>query len=114
MGSISSWSYTSKLTFWPVALDEFAQPETGTPYTLNGTWTVGGPAQRDPDGIEFVPNTTFWFEGTLSQQPKRQWYIAVGEHTGAPPAEAELIRVITAYDISQFESGSLTDYRCAT
>lgn len=102
------------MTFWPVTLDEFAQPMVGNPYTLNGTWVVGGPAQRDDDGIEFIPRARFWFEGTRLQEPKRQWYIAVGEHTGNPPDSAELIRTITAYDISQFESGSLTDYAAAT
>ena len=110
MGSMSSWSYTSRLTFWPVTLDEFAQPVVGTPYTLDGTWKIGGRAQRDPDGIEFVPNATFWFEGTEAQKPLIQWYVAVGEHTGDPTDDAELIRKPAAYDVSQFEDGSLVDY----
>ncbi len=112
MGSFSSWSYTSTLTIWPVTLDEFSQPLVGEPYSVRGTWVRGGPAMRDDDGIEFVPAGRFWFESDRS--PSRQWYITDGEFTGNPPDGAELIRVVTAYDISQFEAGSLTDYMAAT
>lgn len=109
MGNFSSWSYTSKITFWPVTLDQFSQPQTGEPYTVNGTWTVGGKAQRDPDGVEFVPGATIYFESTDAQAPKIQWQVAAGEHTGNPPQEAELVRQVRAYDVSQFEGGSLVD-----
>ena len=103
MSTFSSWSYTSDITIWPVTLDEYAQPQVGTSYVIKGTWLVGGPAQRDDDGIEFVPMETFWFESTDEAAPKRQWYIAKGNHQGTPSsASAELIRRVAAYDDTTF------------
>ena len=115
MGEFSSWSYTSRLTIWPVTVDEFNQPSFGTPYSVNGTFMTGGSAARDDDNIEFVPKATFWFElGSGQTVPVRQWYIATGEHTGSPTDDAEPIRVIQEFDISQFEARSLTDYKVLT
>lgn len=112
MGAFSSFSYTSTLTLWPVTLDDMSQPEKGEPFTVRGTWRQGGPAIRNADSIEFQPNATFWFEST--RKPERQWYILEGEHTGNPPEGAELIEHVTGYDVSLFESGSLTDYMVVT
>ncbi len=112
MGRFSAWSYTSRLTIWPVTFDAFGQPVTGTPYHVNGTFQTGGTAARDDDNIEFIPNATFWFELDAGQPvPQRQWYIVVGEHDNDRPASAEPIRVVQTYDISQFEAGSLPDYK---
>lgn len=110
MGQYSSWSYTSTLTFWPVTTDKYGQDVAGQPYSLRGTHTVGGPAIRSGTQIEFVPNSTYYCEGEASQQPQRQWYVAVGEFTGTPPDDAEIIEKVQAYDVSQFESGSLVDF----
>lgn len=110
MGTFSSWSYTSKLTFWPVTTDKYGQNVAGAPYTLNGTHQVGGPAFRRNDQIEFVPTSTYYCEGTADQQPQRQWYVAVGEFTGSPPEDAELIERVQAHDNTQFEAGSLIDF----
>ena len=115
MGRFSTWSYTSTLTIWPVTTDAFNQPAPGEPYQLRGTWKTGGRAQRDDDNIEFIPSATFWFEiGEGVTVPVRQWLIAEGNHTGEPPDTAEPIRKIEAFDNSQFEAGSATDYRAYT
>ena len=114
MGSFSSWSYSQKLTIWSVTTDQFSQPVVGVPFTVNGSYRGGGRASRDDAGNEFIPNATFWYEGTDAQAPGIQWYIARGEHTGSPPAEAELIRRVIPYEIELFQAGSLRDYEVVT
>lgn len=114
MGSFSSWSYSQRLTLWPVTTDDLSQPVTGTPYTVNGSFRGGGRASRDDAGNEFIPSATFWFEGTDAQAPYIQWYIARGEHTGNPPDDAELIRQVVPYEIELFQAGSLRDYEVRT
>ncbi len=115
MGSFSAWSYSSRLTIWPITYDQFAQPQAGEPYRVNGSFQAGGTAARDDDNIEFIPNATFWFElGAGQPAPQRQWHIAVGEHDSDRPTSAEPIRVVQTYDISQFEAGSLPDYKVMT
>ena len=114
MGSFSSWSYAQRVTLWPVTTDEFSQPVTGTPFTVNGSFKGGGRASRDDQGNEFIPNATFWYEGTDEQAPKIQWYVALGEHTGSPPATAELIRRVIPYEVELFQAGSLRDYQVMT
>lgn len=102
--SMSSWSYTSDLTFWPVTYDEFTQPTFGAPQTVKGTWKAGGDTQTTDDGEEFVPQSTFWTTGI---DPARGWKVAKGAIVGSPPASAEIIRRVGAYDDSMF--GEATD-----
>lgn len=99
---------------WPTTTDEFSQPVIGTPFTVNGSYKGGGKASRDDAGNEFIPNATFWFEATDAQKPGIQWYIALGEHTGSPPADAELIRRVVPYEIELFQAGSLRDFMVMT
>ena len=115
MGKFSNWSYTTTLTIWPITVDQYNQPSSGDPYHVRGTFQTGGKAARDDSNIEFIPKGTFWFElGAGQSVPQRQWLIDVGEHTGERTSNAEPIRVIEAYDISQFEAGSLQDYKALT
>lgn len=115
MGSFSSWSYTSRLTIWPVTFDEYNQIITGDAYSVDGAWIGGGDAVRGDDDIEFIPKATFFFElGDDQPTPERQWYIDRGEHTGERTDDAEPIKIIYEYDISQFEKGSLRDFKAIT
>lgn len=81
---------------------------------MNGSYKGGGKASRDDAGNQFIPNATFWYEGTDAQAPSIQWSIALGEHTGSPPATAELIRRVVPYEIELFQAGSLRDYEVMT
>ena len=114
MGTFSSFSYAQKLTIWSVTTDQYSQPQVGAPFSVNGSFKGGGSASRDDAGNEFIPNTTFWYEGTEDQAPDIQWYIARGEYAGQPPADAELIRRVVPYEIELFQAGSLRDYMVMT
>ncbi len=114
MGTFSSSLYGQRITLWPTTTDEFHQPQVGTPFSVNGSFRGGGRASRDDAGNEFVPNATFWYEGTDDQAPGVQWYVARGEHAGNPPPSAELVRVAISYEIELFQAGSLRDYEVRT
>lgn len=114
MGNFSAWSYSQRLTIWPVTTNEYSEPVVGTPYTVNGSYREGGQASRDDEGNEFLPRATYWFEGTGDQKPGIQWYIVRGELSGDPPTGAELIRRVIEHDVTLFQSGSLADYEVHT
>jgi len=92
--TLSSWSYVTPLTAWPATYDEFSQPIYGTSINFMGTYAAGGEQQRDDQGVEFVPMSTYWSGQTL----RRDWVIARGTFTGAPPATAERIRKVAEWD----------------
>lgn len=108
MGTFSSFSYSNTATIWPTTTDEASQEIRGEPYTVRCSFQGGGRASRDNAGNEFIPTATFWME--TDRAPEIQWWIALGTHTGAPPSDAQLIRVANPQDVSLFQAGSLTDY----
>ena len=119
MSSLSNWSYTQPLTVWPLeGTDEFGQPIFGAPYILTGTWEEGGDAERDEDGTQFVPDSTYYFEAEdgSSLIPKRDSRIKRGDHTSiaTPPNDAERIRTVGGWDMAMFGADELPDWRLMT
>lgn len=113
MGTFSSFSYSNRITMWTVTgTDDYNQKTFSTPMVVDGTFKNGSFAARDSVGNEFVPSMVFYFESSTEPQP--QWYIALGEHTGNPPASAELIRRVDPFDTTLFQNNSTTDYRVMT
>lgn len=116
MSSLARWSYTQSITIWPAAtFDAYGQPSFGTPYLITGSWSVGGQAQTDDGGTEFVPQSTYYFEAVAgdSSIPSPQDYIKVGSHTGtASPidAGAEMIRKVGGWDMGMFGSAEIPDW----
>lgn len=100
--SLSSWSYTADLTFWPVTLDDHAQPTYGAAQQVKGTWATGGDTQTDDAGEQFVPMSTYWTTGIA---PARGWLVAVGLYSD-PPAGAEMVRKIGSFDDGMFGEAS--------
>lgn len=99
MTTLSSWAYTQPLTFWSVAMDEYAQPTFTREFSAMGTWQVGGETQSADNGVQFVPAGTYWIERAAGQtRPARGWKVALGDLTGAPPLSAEIIRKAGADD----------------
>lgn len=92
--TLSGWSYATPLTAWPVTYDQFSQPAYGAPVHFMGTYAAGGDQQRDSEGVEFTPSSTYWTDADL----QRDWMIARGTLTGAPPADAERIRSVAEWD----------------
>jgi hypothetical protein len=116
VSTIAAWSYTQTLTVWPASsYDKYGQPTFGTPYTLTGSWAVGGDTVTDDDGSEFVAMSKYYFQladGSASL-PKRGGYIKRGALTGtANPitAGAEQIKKIAGYDMGMFGSAELPDW----
>lgn len=93
---------TNTVTIWETAgYDEYGQPSFSAPRTVNATWKDTGDTQRDEDGQEFVPQSTFYTLELL----QRSWYIAKGDQTTQPDplaAKAQVIRKVTEFDMSQF------------
>ncbi len=115
MSSIAHWSYTATLTVWPLSsTDDYGQPTFGSPYTLTGSWEVGGDTQTDETGSEFVATSKYYFElesdGAL---PKRGGYILKGDHTAqANPitAKAEQIKKVGGWDAGMFGADEIPDF----
>lgn len=118
MSSLSSWSYTNTATVWPATVDQYGQPSYGTPYTIACTWADTGETQTDDQGTEFVPASTFWFEGEYgSTIPERGDYIAKFDQTGsADPltVDGQQIKKVTSYDMSMFGSTETPDWEVFT
>lgn len=116
MSSIARWSYTATLTIWPVgSTDAYSQPTFGTPYTLTGSWSVGGDTQTDASGAQFVATSKYYFElaEDSEQMPARGGYILKGDHTAtANPitAGAEQIKKVEGYDMGMFGAGEIPDW----
>jgi len=116
MSTIANWSYTQTITVWPDAsYDDYGQPTFGTPYTLTGSWSVGGDTQTDADGEEFVATSKYYFElaEDSSSLPERGMYIKKGDLTGtADPltAGAEKIKKVEGFDVGMFGSDELPDW----
>lgn len=116
MSSIAKWSYKSTLTIWPVGTtDIYGQPSFGTPYTLVGSWSVGGDTQTDEAGSQFVATSKYYFELALNSAslPKRGGYIKVGNHAAtANPitAGAEQIKKVEGFDMVMFGANEIPDW----
>lgn len=99
MVTLSSWSYTSILTFWSVTQDQFGQTVYTHAFSAPGTWKSGGETQTSDDGIQFTPASSYWIErGPGQVRPQRGWKVCVGQIFDQPPAEAEIIRKAGADD----------------
>jgi hypothetical protein len=116
MSSIARWSYTATLTVWPASsYDQYGQPSFGSPYTLIGSWEVGGDTQTDETGAEFVAASKYYFElaADSTSLPKRGGYIKIGNHTAtANPitAGAEQIKKVAGYDMGMFGAHEIPDW----
>lgn len=107
MSSLGRWTYTSTLTIWPVASrDEYGQPVQGEPYTISGSWENGGSSQKDADGIEFIPESTYYFEAADGSDliPSVGASIKRGDNTALPnpPSDAQEIKKVGGWDMSPF------------
>jgi hypothetical protein len=117
MSTIAAWSYTEgPATVWPYTLDQYSQPQYGTPILIPATdYINGGEVSRDAEGNEFVPKLTVYFEGAADAAyiPKREWYIKPGDHTAlaTPPKDAERVRTVTQWPMTKFGAGELPDWR---
>lgn len=108
---MSYWDSNTATVWEPAGYDEFGAPSFNAPVTIQATWKDTGDTQRDDDGQEFVPQSTFWTFSVL----QRGWYIAKGDQTAtANPSDvqAQVIRKVTEYDMSQFNAP--TEYAVMT
>lgn len=116
MSTIAAWSYKSTLTVWPAAShDEYGQPTYGTPYTLTGSWSIGGETEVDDNGEEFVANSKYYLEiaEDSANLPKRGGYIMKGDQTAtANPitAGAEKIKKVNGFDMTMFGASETPDW----
>jgi len=116
VSDLAAWSYTQTLTIWPAeSYDEFGQPFFGTPYTITGSWSVGGDVQTDMSGEQFVATSKYYFEydPDSATVPKRGFYIIRGDFTGSSSplaAGAEKIRKIEVYDVAMFGAAQIPDF----
>lgn len=103
---------TNTATIWEVTgRDPYGAPSFSAPRTIDCTWQDTGTTQKDDEGVEFVPASTFY---TL-EELQRGWYIAKGDQTAEldPSAvNAQIIRKVTEFDMSQF--GDPTEYMVMT
>ena len=118
MSSMGNWTYVFQLTVWPVTFDSAAQPVFGTPYLLMGDWAEGGNAQADANGIQFAPESTYYFEAADGSEliPKPKYYILRGDNTDtADPTtvNAEIIKKVRGYGNGGFD-GELPDWEIYT
>lgn len=107
MSSLARWTYTSMLTIWPVTYDDFSQLIYGTPYTIMGSWIVGGEVQSTADGTQFTPSSTYGFEADDGSPliPKQNDFILRGDQTAyEDPTEinAERIKKVGGFDMTAF------------
>lgn len=119
MSTIANWSYTEDLTVWPVTgVDQFNDPTFGAPYLLTGGWERGSDVARDAQGVEFVPNSVFYFElaRDANPQPKIEDFIVLGDQTleAAPTDDAERIRTVTTWGMELFGATELPDWKVMT
>ena len=120
MSTLANWSYTRTLTVWPASsYDQYGQPTFGTPYTLTGSWTVGGDVETDENGNEFVAMSKYYFElaEDAAVKPEREGYIKIGDHTATSDplaAGAEKIRKVEYYDTEMFGADELPDWEVST
>jgi len=105
---------------WSIsATDEYGQQTYGTPYTLQGSWEVGGDVQVDATGTEFVSMSKYYFElpvGSASM-PVREGFIKQGDYTAtADPsaAGAERIRKVTGWGAEMFGATQIPDWLVVT
>lgn len=115
MSTLADWSYTQTLTIWPSeSYDEYGQPFFDAPYTVTGSWSVGGDTQMDMNGEQFVATSKYYFEydPDSATVPKRGFYILRGTHLGASPlaAGAEKIKKIDYFDVKMFGSTQVPDF----
>lgn len=107
MGSMSSWSYTAKATFWAPAFDEFNQPSIFVRSVFNCSFIKGGELALDSQQQQFLPETTIYLEATDADAPEVGWRVVLGEVLGAsPPSGAEIVRVARKHDSSTFNEGT--------
>lgn len=103
---------TNTATVWEVlGRDPYGNPSFDAPRTIDATWKDTGDTQKDDEGVEFVPASTFF---TL-EELERGWYIAKGDQTASvdpSDANAQIIRKVTEFDMSQFNSP--TEYMVMT
>lgn len=107
MSLIARWTYTSLVTIWPLGgSDAFGQPIAGVPYTIMGSWENGGKQQKDDNGTQFVPESTYYFEADDGSEiiPKVGARIKRGDHTGVTvaPRDSQEIRKVGGWDMSAF------------
>jgi len=107
MSSMGNWTYVYQLTVWPVTFDDAAQPVFGTPYLLMSDWAVGGKAQTDANGIQFAPESTYYFEAADGSAliPKPKYYVLRGDNTAtADPTtvNAEIIKKVGGWGMEMF------------
>lgn len=120
MSSLANWSYVEgPVTVWPYTLDEYSEPNYGTPFLIPNTdYHSGGEVAKDENGNEFVPSLTVYFEAAegASYIPKREWLLKPGDHTTlpTPPSDAEKIRAITFWPMAKFGADELPDWRVMT
>lgn len=116
MSTLAAWSYESTLTVWPAAsYDAYGQPTFGTPYTVAGSWSVGGDMQTDDNGEQFVAASKYYFEydPDSATLPARGGFIKRGTHTStADPiaAGAEKIRKVAGFDMAMFGATEVPDW----
>jgi len=103
---------TNTITVWEMTgRDPYGQPSFSSPRLVDAVWKDTGDTQKDDEGVEFVPASTFF---TL-EELQRGWYIAKGDQTAVPnpsDAEAQIIRKVTEFDMSQFSEP--TEYMVMT
>lgn len=116
MTDIAKWAYVTPLTLWESTVDLFGQASFVKAYTINGTYAAGTDAVSDPSGIEFVPQSDYWFEDpSPSALPQIGWRIAVGSfNTDVPPSGSEVIRRVATWDSSMLTGGAVRDFRVST
>lgn len=93
--SLATRHMTDKVTYWVKSggdpNDPYAAPTVSAPVTLPCEYQSGGKVQRDQNGEEFAPGTTYW---TVAQIPIGA-LVVLGESTNAsPPTNAEKVRKV--------------------
>ena len=101
------------------SIDQYGQPTFGTPYTLQGSWEVGGDVQVDATGTEFVSMSKYYFQLPLGSSllPVREGFIKQGDYTAtADPlaAGAERIRKVTGWGAEMFGATQTPDWLVVT
>ena len=105
---------------WPLpSTDEYGQPTFGTPYTLQGSWEVGGETEVDATGTEFVSMSEYYLELPLGSAllPAREGFIKLGNHvvTANPlTVGAERIRKVVGWGAEMFGATELPDWKVVT
>lgn len=124
MSSMARWSYTQRLTVWPIGEEnEFGEPNIGgVPYLIMGTWQAGGKIAKDKEGEEFVADSLFFFEQERGSAnfPSRGDYIKIGNYVhplfyrNPIIAEADEIKKVEGWDVGMFGADEIPDWRVMT